>query len=130
MKNIKPKKINKTEKLKKLSRSQKIKNTILEKGYSKILNDQKWHNIFEIIDKRNIVFKIKLLVNSNANYCDFIRELNETSMLIDDSENSVAFFEIDYIEINKNNEILALLDNKETEYFMNANSIKIFGYNK
>ncbi|WP_435262667.1 DUF6678 family protein [Tenacibaculum sp. nBUS_03] len=130
MKDKKPKKINQIEKPKKLSRSKKVKRIILEKGYSGILNNQKWHNIFEIIDKRHIVFKIKLLINSDANYCDFIRELNETSMLIDDSGKFIEFLEIDYIEINKNDEILDFLENKKTEYFMDENIIKILGYNK
>ncbi|AUC76175.1 DUF6678 family protein [Olleya sp. Bg11-27] len=130
MKNKKPKKINKTEKFKKLSRSKKAKIIISEQGYSGILNNQKWHNIFEIIENKNIVFKIKLLLNSNANYCAFIRELSETSILIDDSGKFIEFLEIDYIEMNKNDDILAFLNNKETEYFMDENIIKILGYKK
>ncbi|QXP58450.1 hypothetical protein [Olleya sp. HaHaR_3_96] len=130
MKNKKPKKINKTEKLKKLSRSKKAKRIILEQGYSGILNNQKWHNIFQIIENKNIIFKIKLLINSNANYCDFIRELSESSILINDYGKFIEFREIDYIEMNKHDDILAFLNNKKTEYFMDENIIKILGYKK
>ncbi len=130
MRSKKQKKINKTEKSKKLSKLTKVKRIILENGFNGLLNNHKWHTIFERIDEKNIVFKIKLLIASEASFCDFIRELYETSILIDDSGKFIAFFEIEYIELNRSVGLIKFLDDNKIEYFKSEKSIKILGYNK
>ncbi len=128
MQTNKQKNFNNFEKQKNLSRLKRVKKIILEKGFYGVLNNQKWFAIFEIIEKNNISFKIKLVDVEREKYCEFIIELESTSLLINNFRNYIEFFEIEYIELHKNNEMLNFLNSKKTNYVENNNKIKILGY--
>lgn len=129
MRHDKQKKINKKEKEKKLAKLEKVKALISHKGYNRILDDQKWFSIFEIIDNKRIVFKIKLIIDSDTFYCDFIRELDKHCVLVDDSGRFIKYFEIEYIGINQDRAMIDFLENQKIEYSFDGRMIKISGYN-
>jgi hypothetical protein len=115
---------------KRLSRLKITKNLILNNSFTGLLNNQKWIKIFEVIDINNIDFEIKTLLSENYKTCNFIRELENTSLLIDDSGDFIEFFEIDRLKTKKNNDLITLLDEIKAKYTDQNGLIEIEGYNK
>ncbi|TCI92610.1 hypothetical protein [Tenacibaculum sp. M341] len=128
MKGKRQKKINKSEEAKKLSKSKKIQKIITDNNLVRIIDNQKWHAIFEIIKSTNAVFKIKLLIDDEPMYTSFIRELKETSILMSYDDKFTSFNEIEYIELNENSSISAFIKSYEVACIKNEKSIRFSGY--
>ena len=122
--------INERKQEKRLSRLKITKNFILNESLTGLLNNQKWIKIFEVIDINNIDFEIKKLLSENYKPCSFIRELENTSLLIDDSGDFIEFFEIDRLKVKKVNELITLLEEIKAKYTDQNELIEIEGYNK
>jgi hypothetical protein len=121
---------NHTKQGERFSRLKMTKCLILNNSFTGLLNNQKWLKIFEVISNNNIDFEIKLLVNENYKSYSFIRELENTSFLIDDSSDFIEFFEIDRLKTRKVNALMTLLDEMKISYIDQNEQIEIEGYYK
>lgn len=113
---------------KRLSRLKITKNLILSDSITGLLKNQKWIKIFEIIDIHRADFEIKTLLSENYIGCSFIRELEKTSLLIDDSGDFIEFFEIYRLKTKKTNELITLFDKIKVKYIDLNDLIEIEGY--
>ena len=115
---------------KRISRIDQTKKLILNKNYSGTLNNRKWIRIFSYLQDHNIKFKIATLTGKQLEV-DFIRELADTSILIDDSGDFIEFLEIDQLIVNKKDEgLLSMLHNRNIEYQQEDSFILIEAYKK
>ena len=115
---------------KRISRIDQTKKLILNKNYSGTLNNQKWIRIFSYLQDNNIKFKIATLTGKQLEV-DFIRELADSSILMDDSGDFIEFLEIDQLIINKKDEgLLIMLHNRNIEYQQEESFILIEAYKK
>lgn len=121
---------NQREQEKRLSRLKITKNLILNNSFAGLLNNQKWGRIFAVLDFTNTEFEIKTLLSENYRTCSLIRELETTSLLIDDSGDFIEFLEIDRLKTKKVNELITLLDEMKIKYTDRNERIEIEGYNK
>lgn len=128
MKGKRQKKINKSEESKKLSKSKKVQKIITDNNLVRIINNQKWYNIFKIIESTNTVFKIKLLIDDEPMYTSFIKELKETSIQMSYDDKFTSFNEIEYVELNENSSISAFIKSDKIACIKNEKSIRFSGY--
>lgn len=118
------------EQEKRLSRLKITKNLILDNSFIGLLNNQKWFRIFEVLDAINIEFNVKTLDSENYKTCTSIRELEQNSLLIDDSGNFIEFFEIEKLKFKKINQLITLIGEMKLDYTDIEETIEINGYNK
>lgn len=112
------------------SRIKQTKRLILEHNFAGLLNNQKWFRIFDWLNMNSIDFHLKTLNSSDKVICKFIRELEKSSILIDDSGNFIEFLEIESITIKKTDKILFLLKELNVDYSACGSCIDINGYRK
>jgi hypothetical protein len=98
----------KTEEIRQ-SRIKQTRALIETKGLSGLFNNTKWLEVFEWIDDSRMAFDIKLLSEDNIRHCDFIRELENTSVLIDDTGDFIEFLEIELLKLNETTVWLSIL---------------------
>ena len=110
------------------SRIKQTKDLILTKRLSGLLNNTKWHEIFEWIEGSRIEFEIKLLSETEPRHIDFIRELEDSSVLLDDKGDFVEFLEIESLTIKNDEKSIEYLDNLRVEYTDHADDLTILGY--
>ena len=116
--------------LKRNSRIMDSKNFILNNSLSGCLNNTKWKELFDVIEMNNLSFELKTLLSNNIIKCEFIREVENSALLIDDSGNFIEYLEIDNIMINRNKNIKEFLIDKRIEYLEDEKRITVFGYKK
>lgn len=75
-----------------------------------------------------MVFDIKLLSENKLRHCDFIRELEDTSVLVDDTGDFVEFIEIELLKFKMDDTLTMYLDNSNIEYIVSAEDLIIQGY--
>jgi hypothetical protein len=112
------------------SRLNQTKQYILSNSISGVLNNQKWHNIFDRLDDNKKEFLIKTLLSGQEKNCKWIRELEKTAILIDDFGDFTEFLEIERLIICKSRELIEFLDSSNIEYYRIEENIEIYGYKK
>lgn len=95
---------------------------------SGLFNNTKWFKLFEWLDDSRMVFDIKLLSENKLRHCDFIRELEDTSVLVDDTGDFVEFIEIELLKFKMDDTLTMYLDNSNIEYIVSAEDLIIQGY--
>ena len=113
---------------KRLSRIKQTRELIRTKGLSGQLNNTKWRELFDRVEDLRLIFEIKLLSENNLRHCTFIRELENTSILIDDNGDFIEFLEIELVKFKKDNKLTEHLNNLKVEYFDKADDLIIQGY--
>lgn len=112
------------------SRIEQTKRYIFEETSTSLLNNKKWHSILDKTQNEGQSCKIKLLLSDRILMCDFIREVEMTSALFDDTGNFVEFLEIEYITINTTENMLSFLNGLKVNFSENLGEITIMGYVK
>lgn len=118
------------EREKRLSHIKDVKKNISTNFTNGLLNNQKWSKIFEWLDDYSFDFQIKTLLSDDYKTCTFIRELEQTALLINDNGVFIEFLEIEHLKVKKTNELLILLNNLNIEYDDQQEFIEIDGYRK
>lgn len=112
------------------SRIKQTKHFIQENTSASLLNNKKWHSILEKIQEEGQSIKIKTLLSDFSFSCDFIREIELSSALFDDTGNFIEYFEIEYITLKRTDEMLRFLNKLNVNYSDNLDQITIIGYLK
>lgn len=112
------------------SKLKQTKSLILEKNYVSLLNNQKWYQIFECIEQNNSEFELKTLLSYSLKKVTAIFELEQSSILVDNTGNFIEFFELEKIIINKTPEIRYELNMLNIELYEELDKIIIQGYRK
>lgn len=112
------------------SRLKRTKDFILMNTTASLMNNHKWQEIFNWIDQHHLQFELKTLLSDQTSSCDRIRELEATSILIDDMGDFIEFLEIEAITVKKNNELIRLLDELNIDYHDRSEWIEIKGYQR
>lgn len=110
------------------SRGELTRELIRKNGLSGRLNNTKWHEILEWIDESRLSFDIKLLSELNFRYCDFIRELEKTSVLLDESGDFIEFLEIEFLKLEKNENVVNHLEILGKDHIEEIEWVIIQGY--
>ncbi len=110
------------------SRIKQTRKYILDNSLMGLLNNQKWQNVFEWLEGNKIEFKLITLLNPLERNCDFIRELETNSILIDDSGEFIDFLEIKKLTIFKSSSLITFLNESNIEYLDNSEMLDIVGY--
>ena len=112
------------------SQLKQTKSLILKKNYVGLLNNQKWYRVFEWIEQNNSEFELKTLLSSSLKKGTDIFELEQSSILIDNTGNFIEFFELEKIIIHKTPEIKYELNMLNIEFYEELDKIIIQGYRK
>jgi len=110
------------------SRIKETRSLISNKTKGSLMNNQKWNSVFELIESGMTEFKLKTLLNEHSISCDFIRELEGTSILIDNSGNYIEFLEIERLTFNESNELIKELRKLNVEFTSERGELEIHGY--
>jgi|GEM_PF-2458542 len=113
---------------KRQSRIKLTRELIRAKRLSGLLNNTKWFEIFEWISNSRIGFEIKLLSGTESRHCDFIRELENTSILVDNTGDFIEFLEIESLRFKSSKEAAEYLDSLRVEYVDEDDDLIIMGY--
>ncbi|MDN5205452.1 hypothetical protein QQ008_28980 [Fulvivirgaceae bacterium BMA10] len=92
------------------------------------MNNIKWLEVFDWLQNENISFQLKTLLSIEQSYCDFIRELESTSILIDDSGDFTEFLEIEFVRTDSSDALLKFLLGSKISFNQTENRIQINGY--
>ena len=95
-----------------------------------LMDNHKWREIFDWIDQHHLPFELKTLLSDQTRSCDRIRELETTSILIDDTGDFIEFLEIEAITARKTNELIRLLDKLNIDYYDRSKWMEIKGYQR
>lgn len=110
------------------SRINRTKELIRTKRLSGLLNNTKWFEVFEHLEDSRIAFDIKLLSEDTLRHCDSILELENTSVLVDNTGDFTDFLEIEILKVRKDDTLAKLLDDLNVDYFDEADDLIIQGY--
>ncbi|MGB1248176.1 MAG: hypothetical protein ACPG4Z_04775, partial [Chitinophagales bacterium] len=81
------------------SRIKETRNFIIENTSSSILNNQKWYKIFDWIEKHSMEFTLKTLLSLDEKKYNFIFELEESSILLNNSGDFFDFLELETLTL-------------------------------
>jgi len=112
-------------------RDSRIKDTrkfIIEKASSSLLNNQKWYQIFEFIELCRSEFELKTLLSSDLKKASNIFELEQNSLLIDNSGDFIDFLELEKVTLKNTSELTDELKKLNVEFLEKSNRIEIHGY--
>ncbi len=112
------------------SRIKETQNFIRSKSLSSLMNNHKWFQIFELIEKHQFEFELKTLLSSKIRKNDSILELEKSSILIDNSGEFIEFLELEQIVVKSTLEFKSELDKLNVDFYEEMNNIKIQGYRK
>ena len=112
------------------SRIKETRNFILKKTSGSLLNNHKWYWIFELIEQHNAEFELKTLLSPEIRKPEHILELEQTSILIDNSGDFIEFLELEHLTLNNTSELKAELEKTNIEFITELNKIRIHGYRK
>lgn len=112
------------------SRLKLTKQYIQSNSISGIMNNQKWQKLFDWFDENRTIFKVTFLLSKEEISCDWIREIEETSVLLNDSGNFVEFYEINSVKTITSHELIKFLKLNNLDYSDTNGEIKICGYSE
>jgi extradiol dioxygenase family protein len=112
------------------SRIKETRNFILEKTSGSILNNHKWYRIFEWIEQNNSEFELKTLLSPDIRKSEHILELEQTSILIDNSGNFIEFLELEKVTLKNTPELKNELIKLNVDFYEELNRVEIYGYRK
>jgi len=110
------------------SRIKEAKKVILNNNLSGILNNTKWYKLFSLLEENEIAFEVYLITESSYRRCDLIRELEDTSILIDNSGDFIEFTEIMSVQFANTESNISLLENLNFGEYIQKGKIVIEGY--
>ncbi len=112
------------------SRLKQTQQFILSNSIAGLLNNHKWYSLFEWIECENIPFGIKILLSGEYRKCDWIRELEDTAILIDDKGDFIEFFEIESLQTVNHNGLSEFLRVSNFDYNETQEGIEVYGYKR
>ncbi len=110
------------------SRIKQTRAYILKNNLGGLLNNHKWREIFEWLEKNQTPFTLTTLLDSTEQTCTFIRELERDSILLDDSGQFIDFLEINKLTVSKSNSLKTFLDKLNVEFADTDKTFVIFCY--
>ena len=110
------------------SRIKVSKSLILSQTSESLMNNQKWFRVFEWLETSGANFELKTLLSESKRKVNQIYELENTSILIDNSGDFIEFLEIEKLYIDLKKELKSFLDNQNIKFHEVSNQIIIFGY--
>lgn len=113
---------------KRAARIKQAKDLIHQKSKSSLMNNVKWQALFEILGFREVPFHMKRIIGSDLKACSFIRELESSAILIDDSGDFTEFLEIEEVLFAKDPELIPELESIRVFYELRDPQICIPGY--
>lgn len=113
---------------KEVSRIKDTRAYILKNNLTGLMNNHKWREIFEWLEKNQIKFTLTSLLSSTELNCTFIRELEDDCLLIDDSGQFIFFLEINTIILPKSNPTKSFLEEMDIVYLEIDETFSVIGY--
>ncbi|QNR23907.1 hypothetical protein [Croceimicrobium hydrocarbonivorans] len=113
---------------KRAARIKQAKDLIHQKSKSSLMNNVKWHALFEILAFREVPFQLKRINGSDLKACSFIRELESSALLIDDSGDFTEFLEIEEVLFAKDSDLITELESIGVFFEFRDQQICIPGY--
>ena len=92
------------------------------------MNNQKWYRIFEWIEQNNSEFELKTLLSSDIKKSNVILELENSSILIDNSGNFIDFLELEQLTLKNTAVLKAQLNKLNVGFIEQSDEIEIKGY--
>jgi hypothetical protein len=112
-------------------REARIKNTngfILQKNLSGFMNNTKWYKFFDWLWAHQIPFEIKSLLSNEIKKCNEIYELEDTSILIDNSGDFIEFLEIEIVTVAKSEIVKNYLTEQNIEFADQFQQLRVIAY--
>jgi len=113
---------------KRAARIKQAKVLIHQKSKSSLMNNVKWQALFEILEFREVPFHLKRINGYDLKACSFIRELESSAILIDDSGDFTEFLEIEEVLIAKDLDLITELESIGVYHELRDQQICILGY--
>jgi len=110
------------------SRIKGTRNFILKYTTGSLMNNQKWYRIFEWIEQNNSEFELKTLLSSDIKKSNVILELENSSILIDNSGNFIDFLELEQLTLKNTAVLKAQLNKLNVGFIEQSDEIEIKGY--
>jgi hypothetical protein len=118
------------EKEKRDSRIKQTRKFILENTTPSLLNNHKWYKIFELVEQYCSEFELKILLSSELKNSNQIYELEQSSILVDNSGDFIEFLELEELTLENSPELNAELKKLNIEFLEESNKLTIQGYRK
>lgn len=110
------------------SRIKTTKKFVVSQTKASYLNNVKWRELLERVEVLRIHFYYKTLLVENWRNCNFIRELEETAVLLDDSGDFIELLEIEAIKISHDERLMSFLEINTIHYFAQGEILVIPAY--
>tara|TARA_X000000950_G_C13545585_1_gene509365 strand:- start:205 stop:594 length:390 start_codon:yes stop_codon:yes gene_type:complete len=110
------------------SRIKETRNFIHSKSFSSLMNNYKWYQIFEFIEKNQTEFELKTLLSPEIKKANSIIELEKSSILIDNTGEFFEFLELEQITLKNTLELKSKLYKMNINFYEDLDKIKIKGY--
>lgn len=116
------------EKEKRDSRIKETRNFILKNSAVSLMNNQKWFQVFELIEQKCSEFELKTLLSSDVIISNHILELENNSVLIDNSGDFIDFLELEKLTLKSTLKLKVQLKKLNIEFTEHSEKIDINGY--
>jgi hypothetical protein len=116
------------EKEKRDSRIKETRNFILKHTSGSLMNNQKWYRVFELVEQNQSEFELKTLLSSDIKISNNILELENNSVLIDNSGNFIDFLELEKLTLKSTSELETQLKELNVDFTEQSDKIEINGY--
>ncbi|MGB1295812.1 MAG: DUF6678 family protein [Flavobacteriales bacterium] len=112
------------------SRIKETRNKVKAQSFSSLMNNQKWHRVFEFVEQHGSKFELKTLLSSRPKESDQILELEKSSILMDHSGEFIEFLELEFLVLENTTALINELEKFNIDYCEHSDFVKIFGYRK
>jgi hypothetical protein len=116
------------KKQKRDSRIKETRNFILKHTSRSLMNNQKWYRVFELVEQNHSEFELKTLLSSDIKISNNILELENNSVLIDNSGNFIDFLELEKLTLKSTSELETQLKELNVDFTEQSGKIEISGY--
>lgn len=110
------------------SRIKETRNFILKHTSGSLMNNQKWYRVFELVEQNHSEFELKTLLSSDIKISNNILELENNSVLIDNSGNFIDFLELEKLTLKSTPELETQLKELNVDFTEQLGKIEINGY--
>ncbi|SEA79486.1 hypothetical protein [Psychroflexus halocasei] len=92
------------------------------------MNNQKWYRVFELVEENHSEFELKTLLSSDIKVSNDILELENNSVLIDNSGDFIEFLELEKLTLKTTSELEIQLKKLNVDFTEQSDKIEINGY--
>ena len=92
------------------------------------MNNQKWYQVFELVEQNHSEFELKTLLSSDIKVSNNILELENNSVLIDNSGDFIDFLELEKLILKSTSELGTKLKELNVDFTEQSGKIEINGY--